>query len=93
MHPESRWPGWADTLLGWACEALAVCYYVGYVLPRCAWLTWTGQIPSPPPARTRLEARCHVCGRPLAQGTVYCPDHPQAEVSVHLSNMKEPPHA
>jgi hypothetical protein len=37
--------GWLDTLLGWACEALAVATYICWVLPKTAWLRMTGHIP------------------------------------------------
>ena len=39
------WNGWGDSVLGWACEALAVVCYVCWVLPRTMWLRLTGQIP------------------------------------------------
>jgi hypothetical protein len=39
------WNGWGDTLLGLACEGLAVACYVCWVLPRTMWLRWTGRIP------------------------------------------------
>jgi hypothetical protein len=43
-----RWRALGYTLLRLICDAYAVGYYVCYVLPRCAWLRVTGQIPRTP---------------------------------------------
>ena len=45
-HWWSRGLGYA--VLGLACEALAVAFYICWVLPKCAWLNFTGQIPRHP---------------------------------------------
>jgi hypothetical protein len=37
--------GLGYAILGWLLEGLAVAYYICWVLPRCAWLHWTGQLP------------------------------------------------
>jgi hypothetical protein len=42
--------GWLYTLLGWLCCAYAMAHYVCYVLPRCAWLHYTGRITPRDPA-------------------------------------------
>ena len=39
------WNGWGDSVLGYACEVLAVATYVCWVLPKVAWMRWTGRIP------------------------------------------------
>lgn len=38
-------PGLGYAILGLAMEAAAVAFYVGWVLPRTAWLRLTGRIP------------------------------------------------
>jgi len=41
-------------LLGGLILVYAVLHYACWVLPRCAWMHWTGQIPAPSdPARWR----------------------------------------
>ena len=42
------WRGLGYTLLGWTLNVLAVVHYVGWTLPRTAWLSWSGQIPRDP---------------------------------------------
>ena len=37
--------GWGDTVLGRACQALAMVVCVCWVLPRWAWQRWTGSRP------------------------------------------------
>jgi hypothetical protein len=45
--------GWLDTLLGWLCSFYAVGHYLFWVLPRCAWLHYTGRITPRDPAYWR----------------------------------------
>ena len=42
-------------LLGVAILVYAVLHYACWVLPRCAWLNWTGQIPPPHDPRRWTE--------------------------------------
>ena len=37
--------GLGYTLLGWGVEVFGWAYYLCWVLPRTAWLTYTGRIP------------------------------------------------
>jgi len=76
------------TLLSWLCCAYALAYYVGWTLPRTAWLHYTGRIPAPPPLPRHLPVRlrehgwCTVCQRALDEGVVRCAVHPEAEVMI-----------
>jgi len=78
------------TLLSWLCTAYAVLHFVGYTLPRTAWLHYTGRIPPPPalprhlPVRLRERAWCTVCEQVLEAGSVRCPVHPEGEVMILL---------
>ena len=45
MAGKRLWNGYGDTMLGYACEALAVVVYILWVLPRTVWLRFTGRIP------------------------------------------------
>jgi hypothetical protein len=83
------------TLLSWLCQAYAVVYYALYILPRTAWLHYTGQIPPPPalprhlPIRLRERAWCTVCERVLETGSVRCPAHPDGEVLMLLRDEED----
>ena len=38
------WNGYGDSVLGYACEALAVLCYVCWALPRTIWMRLRGRI-------------------------------------------------
>lgn len=82
--------GWLYTLLGWLCSFYAVGHYLCWILPRTAWLHYTGRIEPPAVLHTRLPIRlrerawCTVCQRVLDAGVVRCPEHPEGEVMIVL---------
>jgi hypothetical protein len=70
-------------------ECYALGRYVFYIIPRTAWLYYTGRLRLPPrqrhlPIRLRERAWCAVCERVLEAGAVRCPEHPQGEVMILL---------
>jgi hypothetical protein len=40
--------GLGYSVLGWVACVYAIAHYALWVLPRCAWLYWSGQIPRNP---------------------------------------------
>ena len=43
--PRRLWNGYGDSVLGWACEVVAIACYVCWVLPRTIWMRFTGRRP------------------------------------------------
>ena len=71
-------------------ECYALGRYVFYIIPRTAWLYYTGQLEPPAIFHHRLPVRlvergwCSVCQRVLETASVRCLDHPEAEVMIVL---------
>lgn len=86
------WAGFGNLLLYWLVKTAMWGYYFAWALPRFAYLRVTRQIPRLPPTplgtrlptTMRVRVWCTVCTHTLAEGSVRCPDHPEAEVMIML---------